>query len=316
MGCSLQKGVLEMLSRVFKWIFQILLLVLFGILLLLQRITGLDIFQTKAWYLYVFIILFGVAQFIILLILKKTKAHVALSWICFVFYIFAACMNFLFLALLKGQNTGLPLVCLELDLLGIYLSYYFLNNRPMNGVFCVSLIVLMLFSFCVFGIIAPTVRKLTAPVPPDLEAANSVYVEYREEINLIADYLIDTEYEYVFIADHIEDGFMYADYEYAPITDERVTKAIHTVLEHPEFFDSIRKRAGSITFSTATIHDVTTDNSFWYSIGRTVDGSGEPTLHYTTEVLPLVDEGWFFIIGDENAWNDAWHKIPPEERGR
>jgi len=304
-----------MLKQVLKWTIQILLLILLGILLLFQRTAGFDIFLTNAWYLYVYIILFGIAQFIILKILKLSMAHIALFWICLITYIVDACGNFLFLAFLNGIGVGLPFVCLFFDVCGIYLSYYFLYGKPMKKGLLILLIAVLLFSFLAFCILVPTIRKKTQPIPPDIETANSVYAEYRDEINLIADYLIDAEYEYILITERIENGFMHIYGDNVEITDERVVKAINELLEH-KVFDSIYKEEGSVTYSMAFIYDIPNDNRIEYRIGRTVDGLGEPSIGYTTDVIPLVDEGWFFIIADENVWHDAWFRLPPEERGR
>lgn len=298
-----------MLLRIGKWIIQILLLILWAILLFYQRIATLDIFYTNAWYLYVYIILFGIAQFIILKILKLTMAHISLFWICFIGYIAAACGNWLFLSVLNGIGIGLPFVCLFFDVCGIYLSFYFLNGRPFKKGIVILLIAFLLFCFLVYCILAPIIRKKTQPIPPDIETANRVYVEYRDEINLIADYLINAEYEYILIADHIEDGFMYADYEDVAITDERVVSAIDELLEQ-RVFDSFTKKGRSVTMLMIFIYDVANDSHIEYNIGRTIDGLGKPWRECVTELIPMDDEGWYFIICDHEAYSE----LPYEER--
>ena len=298
-----------MLKQVLKWTIQILLLILLGILLLFQRVAAFDIFYTNAWYLYVYIVLFGIAQFIILKILKLSMAHIALFWICLITYIVDACGNFLFLAFLNGIGVGLPFVCLFFDVCGIYLSYYFLYGKPMKKGLLIPLIAVLLFSFLAFCILAPIIRKKTQPIPPDIETANSVYAEYREEINLIADYLIDTEYEYILIADHIEDGFMRADHEDVAITDERVVNAIDELLEQ-KVFKSFTKNGRSVTMKMIFIYDVANDSHIEYNIGRTIDGLGEPWRECVTELIPMDDGDWYFIICDHEAFFD----LPYEER--
>jgi hypothetical protein len=127
----------------------------------------------------------------------------------------------------------------------------------------------------------------------------------REELQIIVNYLIGTEYSTVRIWEtdirDIDDPAnvpMFVSSSRRTVSDEYVGEAILHLIQQ-EGYRGIRKIDGVITFQRWSNLDA------GRGIAYSIDGStpnNEDIFPFLTELEPLPEDGWYFYVDDFNEW--------------
>ena len=144
-----------------------------------------------------------------------------------------------------------------------------------------------------------TVQFLVPFTPPwqGVEEMNNEFIENREALVLVRDYLAELEFESVLIgSDHINDGVISIRGEHIAIESEDVLGALTYLFDRG--FQVIIRRSDIIRFQKWSTLDH--GRGIAYSIdGRIPDENG---IQHLTEIESLSEEGWYFYIADFNVW--------------
>ena len=99
-----------MSKNILKTITEVVLLLLFSGILFFQRIAEFDVFDTNAWYLYVYVIIGALLQYVIVIIQYKWMIHRPFLFLYKIVFIIAACWSAYFLVPYRGTK-GLVNLC-------------------------------------------------------------------------------------------------------------------------------------------------------------------------------------------------------------
>lgn len=158
-------------------------------------------------------------------------------------------------------------------------------------VVCICLVViLLLFSFLVLQLSAVN-------SPPSLEEVQLVFDDNREDILLVASFLIDSGYDNIYISD--SSGQVKADFADLAISDDRVCHAMDRLLKEGTFI-KISKMGGTISFLQWTgPRDIGCGIIYSTNIEEGID------QEWWTELAPLSDTHCFYYVSDYNAWRNG-----------
>ena len=164
----------------------------------------------------------------------------------------------------------------------------------MGGVFLVSMIVYgVMFAFPTFCFF-----HLMAPPRQGMRETRKDFQKNKELILMINSFLIESEYDNIFIPPHQEKGTIYVGSGYGdvPVNNEKVVEAI--VLLRKKGYSTIGKKANCVYFVRWTGKDV--GKGIVYSI----DGHepNESSLQYLTKIEPMKENGWYYYEEDYNEW--------------
>ena len=135
--------------------------------------------------------------------------------------------------------------------------------------------------------------------PPDVASVEEHFRNNQEDIQIVVDFIINTEYSSISI--NTADGTMLADLKTVQIENEDVNSAIKRLLGNTpgdsKQYYSIYKSLNTIDFSQwSGPHD----NGC--GVAYSLSGEFPPIIQYCTELVPLTEEGWYYYIDDYNSW--------------
>ena len=91
--------------------------------LLCTHIVCLDPFGTSVWYFYALAFVFALLQYILLLLLQRSKSGKLLARICFGIYSILSLSKIFQIMIYGYEQDGLSVLCALLDLVGGVLSF-------------------------------------------------------------------------------------------------------------------------------------------------------------------------------------------------
>lgn len=158
-------------------------------------------------------------------------------------------------------------------------------------VVCICLVVILsAFSFLVLQLSAVN-------SPPGLEEVQLIFDNNREDILLIASFLIDSGYDNIYISD--SSGQVKADFVDLAISDDRVCHAIDHLLTEGTFIE-ISKLGGTISLLQWTgPRDIGCGVLYSANVEESID------QEWLTELTPLSEAHWFSYVSDYNAWRNG-----------
>lgn len=158
-------------------------------------------------------------------------------------------------------------------------------------VVCTCLIlILLVFPFLV-------IQLSTINSPPSLDEVQLFFDNNREDILLIASFLIDSGYDNIYISD--SSAQVKADFVDLAISDDRVCNAIDHLLKGGTFSE-ISKLGGTISFlQWKGPRDIGCGVIYSTNIEKSIDNE------WLTELSPLSDTHWFYYVSDYNAWRNG-----------
>lgn len=136
--------------------------------------------------------------------------------------------------------------------------------------------------------------------PPSLERVNNVYSEYKEEITTVVNYLINTEYDTVLITDTSGKMSVYS-YQWSDIYfQDREISDQKTKTAVARLFDQGIVKSFDRSYGEIQIRIWTRKEVYCYIAYR---GDGAvPSVEHATEIMPMDEEGWYYVIADYNEW--------------
>jgi len=130
--------------------------------------------------------------------------------------------------------------------------------------------------------------------PPGIEKVQEHFDQNTNEIQVIVDFLANSEYENVYITE--SNGKMFADLNDVKIEDPGVVMAVDFLLENNRFY-TISKRDNTIIFlQWKGLQDI------GCGIAYTINKIDPPQVEFATTMLPLDDNGWFYYVDDYELW--------------
>ena len=124
--------------------------------------------------------------------------------------------------------------------------------------------------------------------PPTIKTANSLYQKNKNQIDTVVNFLENAEYSSIIIDKSYKT--MNADYETVEISDENTQKALKDLYDRNVnifFF----KTDGDIQLR------IYIKNKIRYWIAKSTCNT-VPDVQYATEIIPMDEDGWYFIIAD------------------
>ena len=130
--------------------------------------------------------------------------------------------------------------------------------------------------------------------PPDFQSVYSDFEYYKQDILLVLNYLIDSNYENVYFIK--ETGEMVADFRRIEVNEEPVVEAILRLFDSGRFIN-VSKIGGTIEFEMWNgIRDV------GCGVAYSMDSNKYPDIQFQTELLALPESGWYYYIYDYDKW--------------
>ena len=118
-----------------KRFFQLVMLITWGSLVLIQHIAAFDVFDSNSWHLYLIACGAAFLHYLLLCFFRRTSKSNAISWFCGIVYGVGACGKMIQLFLAHSYQPyplGLTILCLILDALGVFIILF-----QCRGLFCV-----------------------------------------------------------------------------------------------------------------------------------------------------------------------------------
>lgn len=134
-------------------------------------------------------------------------------------------------------------------------------------------------------------------IPPTPEDVERHFLDNRQDIQTIVDFLVDSPYEDIYIMD--ASGIVTADLEKITLTDETVTAAI-TALISDGNYHSISKSGNTIDF---LYWSGSTD--IGCGLAYSINGTDLPDVQFCTTLTPLSESGWYYYVEDYNKWRSS-----------
>lgn len=127
---------------------------------------------------------------------------------------------------------------------------------------------------------------------PDIESVNKLYSDNKEDIDIVVNFLADSEYATIIIND--SSGTMSADFQRIDIPDVDIRAVINHLIDE-EVVEMFYKTDGDIQVNI--YHHKETE----YWMARSLYGT-IPSVTYATEIIPMNEEGWYFVIANVTDW--------------
>lgn len=137
--------------------------------------------------------------------------------------------------------------------------------------------------------------------PPSISSIQGIFDDNYNDIRTAATFMTNSGYEDVCISDI--NGTMFADFSHVSINDDDAFEAIKQLIKD-EGFIQICKIGNTIWFQQWDgIRDISCGIAF------SINGIDDPEVQYTTELLPLDENGWFYYVADYELWRtmDQWN---------
>ena len=147
------------------------------------------------------------------------------------------------------------------------------------------LCVIIILSLCACCVIGKT---------PTIESVNKLYADYKEEIDTVVSFLASAEYSVIIISD--SSGTMIADLQKIDIPDPNLRKTINHLIDN-EIVKKFYKKNDSIELNIWN-HKET---RYWMACST---DDTVPSVQYATEVVPMDEAGWYFVIASYSEWRN------------
>lgn len=131
--------------------------------------------------------------------------------------------------------------------------------------------------------------------PPSIDVVQQYFQDNRDDIQVVVDYMLSTNYEYIVIKS--DDGSIWADYEETAIHSENVQRSLKNLL-NTGYFLKFKKWENTIDIMCWMAFVVEIDCGIAY----TINGVDEPEIEYATEMIPLNENGWYYYVSDYEQW--------------
>lgn len=135
--------------------------------------------------------------------------------------------------------------------------------------------------------------------PPDVDEVENVFGECYNDIGIVADFLISTEYESIIMDSSRRTGAKKIDgYHHQSVEltlDKKTDDAVKHLLRNG--YEVIVKRENTIQLiQWRWLNDVSC------GIAYSINGHELPDVQYVTECTPMKEEGWYYYVSDYNQW--------------
>ena len=118
--------------------------------------------------------------------------------------------------------------------------------------------------------------------------------EHYADIQAITEFMTDAGYENIYLDD--SSGTVLADLNRIQITDQKVVDAAARLLDSGRYSE-ISKRGNTFSFTQwIGLRDIRC------GIAYTIHGSDLPEVEFTTQLVPMDQDGWFYYVADYNKW--------------
>lgn len=151
---------------------------------------------------------------------------------------------------------------------------------------CFLCVILIMLSLCACCVVEKT---------PTIESVNKLYSDYKEEIDTVVNFLASAEYAVIIISEY--DGTMQADFQRIEIPDPNAREAIKHLIDE-EIVEVFYKDNCNIEFN------IWTHKETRYWIACSTDDT-VPSVQYATKVIPMVEDGWYYVIASYSEWRNA-----------
>ena len=127
---------------------------------------------------------------------------------------------------------------------------------------------------------------------PDVTSVRYQLEENRSDIDTTIGYLVDSGYSNIYIQSPT--GIMVADLEDVCILDPTVSDAINRILENYIMINKVG--------NTIYLLQWRSSQDIGCGIAYTINGTSKPNVQFTTELIPISDDGWYYFVSDYNKW--------------
>lgn len=148
---------------------------------------------------------------------------------------------------------------------------------------CFLCVILIISGLCACCVIEKT---------PTIESVNTLYSKNKEKIDTVVNFLKNAEYDVIIIREY--DGTMQADFQRIEISDPNARNAIKYLIDE-KVVEVFYKDNCNIEFNIWTRKET----RYW--IACSTDDT-VPSVQYATEVIPMDEAGWYYIIDSYSEW--------------
>lgn len=130
--------------------------------------------------------------------------------------------------------------------------------------------------------------------PPKVDSVQKQFMDYRKDIHTVVEFMVHSGYESISIDN--SNGTIWADFQTIQVDDEAAKDAIARLLSIGAYYD-IYKNGNTISFlQWKGARDI------GCGIAYTINRCDLPEVQYTTELVSINEEGWFYYVADYNKW--------------
>ena len=135
--------------------------------------------------------------------------------------------------------------------------------------------------------------------PPDITVVEDVFQECYDDIQIVVDYLMDSEYESISIDADSRSGLKDTDGYHIEsvelVLDSKTEEAVQRLLcGEYEHIDKIGNTIEIVQWNW--LNDVSCGVAF------TINAQDLPEIQYVTELTPMKEDGWYYYVADFNQW--------------
>ncbi len=155
--------------------------------------------------------------------------------------------------------------------------------------------VLLFVLLSLFGVQAFINATRYINTPPDINTAEEQFQKYYDSIEIVVSYLINSGNQDVYIKDNT--GSIWADFQCV-----QANETVNTAIQHlfKEGYISINKSGNTIWFlQWKGTQDI------GCGIAYSIDGETIPEIEFTTKLIPMSKDSWYYYVSDYNSWRVA-----------
>ena len=135
--------------------------------------------------------------------------------------------------------------------------------------------------------------------PPSIAKVERRFNRHYNDIQIVVDFLISSEYETIIIDSDRRTVLKSTDgYHYESIAlalDAKIEEAVNRLLNGK--YEGIFKNDGTVEL--VQWHRF---NDVGCGVAYAINSQGLPEVQYVTELIPMETEGWYYYISDFNEW--------------
>lgn len=151
--------------------------------------------------------------------------------------------------------------------------------------------IILIMAICV------TLTCCGSNIPPDSNSVHEHFLNNYRDIQVVVEYMANSPYEDLFIID--TSGTMQADLTWMQIENEEVMTAVNNLLGNGEYIKIIK------TGNTIYMLQWTGTRDIGCGIAYSINGTDVPDVQFTTTLVPITEDGWYYYISDYNKWRSA-----------